>query len=371
MSWWDNRRRLRLWQKALEPCKVDKVETTELWARRPRLTARLESIEIRITKADASDDRVAVEVDDGRLRVEVSEEELPRTLAALFSIGRGSPESLDAKSLLLHKARRDPNPDVRLYNLLVLIREHPGDPDTLAVLRGACIDPISKVRVRAAIELGDEGRNVVLRIAETSSDDASCALAVSHLGSTLPFERVRDILARSLRKGARAPLHQTVRACLELLVHRGADAIGILARVMTEEKGEPAIAAAQALGAIGERAAEPPLLQALQSEDGGLREAAATALGKVGTAMAVQPLQEAIERFRSDNELLRAAHQAIVEIQSRLEGAAPGQLSLAEDEAGQLSLAADPAGQLSLTEAEAAEAGQISFPSEEPAVRPV
>ncbi len=361
MSWWDNRRRLRLWQKALEPCKVDKVETSDLWDRHPRLTARSESIEIQITRAGGSDDRVAVEIGDGRLRVEVSEEDLPRTLAALFSIGRKSADPLDAKSLLLHNARRDPDPEVRLYNLLVLIREHPGDPDTLAVLRSACIDPISKVRVRAAIELGDEARNVLLRIAETSSDDASCTLAVSHLGSTLPFERVRDILARSLRKGARAPLHQTARACLDLLVHRGAEAIGILARVMTEEKGEPAIAAAQALGATGEKAAEPPLLQALQSEDSGLREAAATALGKVGTAAAVQPLQEAAERFWSDNELLRAAHQAIAEIQSRLEGAAPGQLSLAEDEAGQLSLAQADAGQLSLA---ADPAGQLSISRE-------
>jgi HEAT repeat protein len=94
------------------------------------------------------------------------------------------------------------------------------------------------------------------------------------------------------------------------------------------------------------------LLQALQSEDSALREAAATALGKVGTAAAVQPLQEAAERSWIALDLRRAARQAIAEIQSRVEGASPGQLSLASSEAGQLSLSEAEAGQLSLAHAE-------------------
>ena len=366
MSWWDNRRRLRLWQKALEPCKVGTMETSAFWERHPRLTARSDSIELRITRAGGSDDRVAVETGDGRFRVEVSEKELPRTLAALFNIGRGSAEPLEAKSLLLHKARRDPDPEVRLYNLLVLIREHPGDPDTLAVLRGACIDPISKVRVRAAIELGDEGRDVVLRIAERSSDDASCALAVSHLGSTLPLERVRDILARALRRG----FLQMTRACLEVLgKSRDPAAFDVLAEVLTREKGELAAAAAETLGATGSPAAEPALLLALQREEMDLRMAAANALGRIGSAVAVLPLREAAESV-DDPDFGRTTRRAIAEIQSRLEGAAPGQLSLAGTEAGQLSLAAE-AGQLSLAQAEA---GQLTLPPEEPeepAVGPV
>jgi len=44
----------------------------------------------------------------------------------------------------------------------------------------------------------------------------------------------------------------------------------------------------------------------------------------------------------------RTARQAIAEIQSRLAGAAPGQLSLAAGESGQLSLAEGEEGQLSL-----------------------
>ena len=48
-------------------------------------------------------------------------------------------------------------------------------------------------------------------------------------------------------------------------------------------------------------------------------------------------------------EVVQAAWQAIAEIQARLPGASPGQLSLATAETGQLSLApADQAGELSL-----------------------
>ncbi len=50
-----------------------------------------------------------------------------------------------------------------------------------------------------------------------------------------------------------------------------------------------------------------------------------------------------------DSPALRsAARQAIAEIQSRLSGAEPGQLSLAGGEAGQLSLSENEAGRVSL-----------------------
>jgi HEAT repeat protein len=414
MSWWDNRRRLRLWKNAMALCKVDAVETTGFWDWRPQLTARSGSIEMRITKTGGSAGRVAVvvegpagfsdlklrrqslklwkreievgdeafdkaflvegplqlvaarldgtlrgrllrasadcnplEIGDGRLRVELSEKALPRLLPALFRIGRRLAEPVDVERQIAQNACRDRHAGVRLFNLLLLIRERSGDPDTRKALRIACnADPSPQVRVRAAIELGDEGRDVLLKIAEKLPDDASSALAVSHLGGKLPFERARDILSRALRK----KFLQTARACLEVLGHRRAAAVGVLVRVMTEEKGELATAAAVALGTTGEEAAERPLLHALHSKDSDLREAAAAALGKVGTAAAVQPLKEAADRFWIDLGLRAAARQAIAEIQSRLEGASPGQLSLASSESGQLSLSEAESGQLSLAQ---------------------
>ena len=528
MWWWEKRRRLRLWQKAMSRCNMDEEKMSSFWNWRAQLTARSGSIEVRITDASDSGDGVVVvvegpegfsdlklrpayltlwrreievgdeafdreffiegplpsvaarldtavqgqllrasaygtslEIDDGRLRVEVSEEKLSLILPTLVSLGRRFAEPLDVKSRLLHNARWDSKAPVRLFNLLALIREHPGDPDTLEVLRGACTDPSSKVRVRAAIELGEEGHDILLKIVETSND-ASRALAISHLGGKLPVESVKRILARALRRGSL----QTARACLESLGQHRAAAVGVLKRVLVENKGELAIAAAAlgaegrdllfdlaeshrvddamsaeavstldrelsfertravldqaldrrrirtaraclealgksgdaaaidalakvialekgelatvaalALGATGSPAAEPPLIDSLQREQADLRVAAASALGRVGSAAAVLPLKEATERSSwLDLDLRRATRQAIAEIQSRLQGASPGQLSLAEGEAGQLSLAQAEAGQLSLAPAGPgrlslahAEAGPLSLaPAEIP-----
>ena len=412
-----NRRLLQLWQSAMAPCGMDEVETSGLWGWRAKLTARSGPIAVRITDADGKRVRVevegpegfsvlklrrqpfllrapeievgdgpfddqffvdgpvgpvrarldgtlrgqlirtnadckALEIGGGKLRAEMREEALPRVLPLLLEIGRQLAEPVDVEGRIANNVRRDPKAKVRLFNLLLLVRERPGAPETLEVLRTACSDRSSEIRLRAAIELGEEGRDILLKLAETSPDDATRARVISHLGSHLPLERVRHILSRSWRKSQ----VQTARACVETLGHRGAAAVRVLAKVMAERTGELATAAARALGTTGEAAAEPPLLQALQSEDKDLREAATAALGRVGTAAAVQPLQEAAERFWLDPSFRQAARQSIGEIQARLEGASPGQLSLAGAEEGQLSLATE-AGQLSL----ATEAGQLSL----------
>src|SRR5205814_361748 len=120
-------------------------------------------------------------------------------------------------------------------------------------------------------------------------------------------------------------------------------------------KSELAAVAATALGTTGNPAAEPPLILALQAEHKDLQVAAANALARVGSTVAVLPLKELAERSSRDPDLLKATRQAIAEIQSRLPGASPGQLSLAGTEAGQLSLAQTEAGQLSLAKDPAGE----------------
>jgi hypothetical protein len=91
------------------------------------------------------------------------------------------------------------------------------------------------------------------------------------------------------------------------------------------------------------------MLEALRSEDPPVSVAAAQALGRVGTVAAVVPLREAAEQ---GGDLRRAARQAIAEIQARLAGAEPGQLSLAGGEAGALSLADGEPGRLTLAAGE-------------------
>ena len=141
-----------------------------------------------------------------------------------------------------------------------------------------------------------------------------------------------------------------------------AAAVDVLTDVMAQEQGGLAVAAAQALEILRYPAAEPALILALQREQVDLRIAAAYALGRIGSVEAVLPLKETAERSWLDLELRRAARQAIAEIQSRLQGASPGQLSLAATEAGQLSLAQAETGQLSLADDAA---GQLSLGGDE------
>jgi HEAT repeat protein len=285
----------------------------------------------------------------GEILVNLRDMNVPLVLPLLLEIGRRFAEPVDVTERLAENVHQDPEVGARLLNLRLLLREFPGDPRTLEALRKACSDPSPQVRLRVARNLGDEGRAILLELAEGLADDECSAQAVSALGGGLPFERKRDHLVGALRRRR----HQTARACMEVLGRDGtAEAVAVLEKVLSRETGELAAAAAEALGAAGSEAAEPSLIQALRSERTDVVVAAANALGRVGSAAAVLPLKEAAEDSR-DPGLRRATRQAIAEIQSRLQGASPGQLSLAGAEAGRLSLAQAEAGQLSI----AADAG--------------
>lgn len=283
-----------------------------------------------------------LQLSSGELRAHLVDAKAPVLLPRLLEISQRLAQPLDVPRRLAENARLGEKPGVRLQNLLVLIRELPDDPRTAWALRDACSDSSPEIRLRAARALGAEGRDVLLELAESSEDDAVSAEAVSALDRELPFERAKAILERASR-------HRRLRTalvCLESLGRSGAAAVDVLAQVLERREGELAGAAVRALGETGSQAAEPPLIGALQRDEEDLRLAAANALGRVGSTAAVLPLQEAAERL--DADFRRAAREAIAEIQSRVQGASPGQLSLAGADVGQLSLAHDPAGQLSL-----------------------
>jgi HEAT repeat protein len=302
-----------------------------------------------------------LELFGGELQAETSDWKLSYVLPRLVTLGRRFSQPRDLTFRLARNARRDPAAGVRLQNLRFLALESPGDPRTVKTLRKACSDASPKVRLWAARELGAEGRDVLRQLAESEEDDDCSAQAISALSSALPFETTRAILLQALR-GRHV---QTARACVEALGRSGtAAAVEDLAKVMAREKGELAVAAVQALGTTGNTAAEPPLIQALQHSTAEVQVAAAKGLGRLGSAAAVLPLKEAAESFSHDPELVLATRQAIAEVQSRLRGASPGQLSLAGAETGQLSLAPTESGELSLAPADPA--GQLSLPPEEP-----
>jgi HEAT repeat protein len=297
--------------------------------------------------------RVAPSYEQDELRVEIRgysakalHSLLPRTLERLLDVARrlSPPEDLAAR--LRDNLLQEPEPQVRLRTLVTLVGEHPQHPATVEASRAAAQDPDDELRLQAGTALGAEGREVLLELAsrETAEDSLS-ARAVRALGQDLPRAREKEILQQALR-GRRL---ETARTCLERLGERAdAESVDVLAAVMAAEEDDLAAAAATALGETGLAAAEAPLVAVLTRDLPALRVAAARALGRMGTVRAVPSLKEAAEGS-GGGDLRRAARQAIVQIQSRISGAAPGQLSLAQAEVGQLSLAADDAGRLSLS----------------------
>jgi HEAT repeats len=260
-----------------------------------------------------------LEIVHGEVWAEIPDQQIRSLAPLLFKLGRRLANPLDIPRRLAQNAARDPEARVRLQNLLLLIGELPEHPWTAKALRKALADSSDTVRLHAAKELGAEGHEVLLAIAESLEEDALSAQAISILGEGLQLKPARVLLDLALEKRCL----QTACACLERLGHR-------------------------ALGTTGNVDAVPLLLRALESDRRDLCVAAATALGHVGTAAVVLPLEEAAERSAPYPELRRAARQAIAEIQSRLSDASPGQLSLAATETGLLSLAQAETGQLSL-----------------------
>ena len=319
------------------------------------LDAPTRPIVVRLLRGRIDDDpqtpKLPVAFERGELRVEIrgrsvkaTDALLPSVLQSLLEVSKRlcPPEDLPAR--LRDNLAREPLALVRLRTVVTLIREHPGQPATEEALRAALRDPDDEIRLQAAIALRAEGRAVLLELAASvTADDSRSARAVRALGRHLPRENEKDILERA-RRGR---CLETARACLESLAGRAdAESVEALAAVMVAEEDDLAAHAATALGETGLPAAEAPLVGALDRGLPGLRLAAARALGRMGTVQAVPALKAAAARY---DDLHGAVRQAVAEIQARAQGAAPGQLSLAQAEAGQLSLAADDAGRLSLT----------------------
>lgn len=268
-------------------------------------------------------------------------------LPLLLEVARRLARPADLAGRLAANSRNDPLPAVRLANLAVLTREYPRRPATLEALRHALRDPHPGVRLKAARELGDEGLAELRDLAADSSGPEEIqGRAVQALGSRLPFDEVEEVLRQALRTRRL----WVAEACLEVLgAHGGNRAVATLAKVLGVERGPLAVAAAKGLGASGDASAEAALVAALDRADEGTAMAAAEALGHVGSARVIPRLRD-MEKMSGDDDLRRAAREAVARIQERLTGASPGQLSLAEGESGQLSLTEDETGRLALHE---------------------
>ena len=258
----------------------------------------------------------------GRLEVDVKESgfsrnrrHVPAILEGVLDVARRLVAPKDVPGRIAANLDREPEAGARLAGLLALSREFPKHPGTRGALLAARGDSSEEVRLRAGIALREDGRETLADLVRRAgTGDACTARALGALGEHLSEELAVETLRRALG-GAGRPL--TAQACLE------------------------------ALGRPGRTDHEGLLLEALASDAAEVAVAAARALGQAGTVAAVVPLREAAGR---GGEHRRAARQAIAEIQARLTGAEPGQLTLAGGEAGALSLADGEPGRLSLAE---------------------
>jgi HEAT repeat protein len=258
------------------------------------------------------------------------------------------PENLATR--IIENTREEPEWQVRLENVRLLAHQFARHPATPEALQRACHDEDQEVQLEAALGLGPDTAEATLReiaCAEHSADPLA-ARAIAALDRRMTREQLKAVLNHALRTRR----VETARTCLVALgTFGGPLVVEQLAKVLALHAGELAVVAARALGASRAPSAEAPLLTALRGSASDVRVAAAEALGRVGGAGAVLPLREIASQNRLDTALRKAARESIAEIQSRLSGASPGQLSIAQGQGGEVSLAGeDPQGRLSVPE---------------------
>lgn len=275
----------------------------------------------------------------------------------------------------------DPLPEVRRRNLECLSAvlcspdrdtlyaslsgPHPLAEETARSARAALSDANPRLRLVAAMLMGDEAGFAVLKaLVESDSVPAELrAQAAVTLMTRFSWERVESIVATALASGC-GPLLEATVACIGA---EGNDRlIGQVCALSATASDKLLLTIAKTLGELENPAAEPTLIAMLGHSADDVRIAAAQALGKVGTVRAVEPLLLVKGKLLSD--VKTTAQQAARAIQSRLVDAEAGRLSVVEstDQRGALSLAGEN-GRLSLAkQAQAAGAVQALAPGAKP-----
>jgi hypothetical protein len=246
---------------------------------------------------------------------------------------------------LATNAKSDPLPGVRLWNLLQLHEQFPETREAREASQHDLEDPSPWVRVAAARFLKAEGLDVLEHLArDRDAPESAAAEAVALLAARCPAARAGPLLLTALKTHSEEARRQAVEELGRIRYH---PARGPLLVLLERADPRTGAAAAAALASLGDVTAEPALLRAMETDARELRLAAVAALRTVGSAGAVEPLLSFLASRRLDAETRQEIRDAVGAIQSRLAGAAAGQLSLAatSPEGGWLSVVAPGPGQ--------------------------
>ena len=266
---------------------------------------------------------------------------LPEILRTLLAIAARLVRPPDLAQRIAANFATEPESAARLADIHVLATKFAANPATQAALAAAIEDPSPEVQLRAAVALGEKGRETLVMLATGDAPDSVAAAAIDALGAAFPA----TLAIRRLESAQNNADTRTALACLAAIGReRTSAAAATLTHALDCVTDAIAAAAATALGEMADPADEAVLLGAL-ARDTAVRTAAADALAKLGTTAAVVPLRDASDAHPLDRTFGRAAREAIVQIQSRVKGASPGQISLSADQGGQISLVQEAAQQ--------------------------
>ena len=272
---------------------------------------------------------------------------------------------------LARNAMGDPLPPVRLRNLEVAQSDFPGHGTTIAASRRALEDEDFAVRLQGARFLGEEGIPAVIAIATTEDPSEEArreaaqhgrhlagvpahvrVAALKHLVQQLDEERLEPVLRHYLEKGEGRARRLAVKTA-GTRVSRSL--LPELRRLVDDPDEETAVALADTFGRLADPTAETDLQALLRHDSEPVRRHAAMALAGCGTVASIPLLRASVRSSWTENRLARTVDRTVAAIQSRVQGAEAGQLSLAQIEAdrGDLSLAGDgEGGELSIVPGE-------------------
>ena len=311
-----------------------------------------------------------VRVADGRVTLEIfhkatKEEAVDQVRTALKLAQRLVLPADGVVAGLARRAVEDRHPGVRLRAFTILASGDQPVEIVANVARKLVEDPHPEVRMRAAMALGEEGFEYLSRLVLTllprspfERDGHAGTEVAPQADDNTPAE---VLLLRQADERAAAAAHEECRALAlaHLVSRQKRERVLPLVKEALRASGPLRVAALVAVTKIGDASLEAEMIAAHESDVPQVRVAAIEALGAIGTAAAVPHLRAQAERSGPlDFELRRTVDEAVAKIQARLQGAAAGQVALADAESG------SAAGRVSLMEDGAA--GRVALAPDPP-----